>query len=202
MSKFQRPLVARTAGDGYAIVTDGVMSESGSSYQIFLTSFKMSTNTESVEVIEEDFDADGGAAEGVARNIDGSDVVHHVSMGYMRGTVELQGFIPFSLAVGLTEARYVSHNNIAMANTATGAVENATKIFEVEVRLASTATHDAPHKLKFKMIFDRFDITWSMSKENVEVFIGGKLTGRVNSGDYSSSDETISFVEEGGTAPS
>ena len=52
------------------------------------------------------------------------------------------------------------------------------------------------------MIFDRFDIDWSMSKENVEVFIGGKLTGRVNSGAYSATDETVSFVEEGGTDPS
>tara|TARA_R100000995_G_scaffold28971_1_gene12823 strand:- start:135 stop:743 length:609 start_codon:yes stop_codon:yes gene_type:complete len=202
MSKFQRPLVARTAGDGYAIVTDGVMSESGSSYQIFLTSFKMSTNTESVEVIEEDFDADGGSAEGVARNIDGSDVVHHVSLGYLRGTAEIRGFVPFNHAIGLTESRFVSHNTTALGLTSTGAVESATKIFEVEVRLASTSTNNAPHKLKFKMIFDRFDIDWSMSKENVEVLISGKLTGRVNSGAYSSSDEAVSFVEEGGTDPS
>ena len=78
-------------------------------------------------------------------------------------------------------------------------MESATKIFEVEIRLASTDTQAAPHKLKFKMIFDKFDVDWSMAKENVEVSIAGKLTGRVNHSDYANTDETISFVEEGGS---
>ena len=199
MSKFQRPLVARTAGDGYAIITtSGVLGEAGSSYKILLTSFQMSTNTESVEVIEEDFDADGGASEGVSRNIVGADVVNHISLGYLRGTVQLAGLVPFDKAIGLTETRFVAHNTLSMANNATGAVETATKIFEVEIRLASTATGNAPHRLKFKMIFDRFDVNWAMQNENVQITIAGKLTGRVNSGDYSADDETVSFVEEGG----
>ena len=199
MSKFQRPLVARTAADGNAIITtSGVLGEAGSSYKIFLTSFKMSTNTKAVEVIEEHFDADGGASEGVARNIAGADVVNHVSLGYLRGTVAMQGFIPFDKAIGLTEDRFVSYNDVSLANNATGAVESDTKIFEVEVRLAST-TSDAAHKLKFKMFFEKFDISWSMQQENVGITLSGKLTGRVNSGAYASSDETVSFVEEGGS---
>ena len=199
MSKFQRPLVARTAADGNAIITtSGVLGEAGSSYKILLTSFKMSTNTKAAEVIEEHYDADGGASEGVARNIAGADVVNHVSMGYMRGTVAMKGFIPFDKAIGLTETRFVSYNDTALANNATGEVENSTKIFEVEVRLASTNDGNAPHKLKFKMFFEKFDIDWSMRQENVGITLSGKLTGRVNSGDYSAGDETISFVEEGG----
>lgn len=201
MSRFQRPLVARTASDGAAVITaSGVVGEAGTSYRIFLTSFRMSTNTESVEVIEEDFDADGGASEGVARNIEGADVVNHVSLGYLRGTVQMSGFVPFDKAIGLTEDRFVGYNTTALNNNATGAVESATKIFVVEVRLASTATSAAPHRMKFKMIFDRFDLDWSMRNENVQITIAGKLTGRVEaSSDYSSADETISFVEEGGS---
>lgn len=200
MSKFQRPLVARTAADGNAIITtSGVLGEAGSSYKILLTSFKMSTNTKAVEIIEEDFDADGGASEGVARNIAGADVVNHVSLGYLRGSVLMKGFIPFDKAIGLTETRFVAYNDLALANNATGVVESTTKIFEVEVRLASTSS-DASHKLKFKMFFEKFDIDWSMSQENVGVTISGKLTGRVNTGAYSASDETVSFVEEGGSS--
>lgn len=200
MSKFQRPLVARTAADGNAIITaSGVLGEAGSSYKIFLTSFKMSTNTKAVEVIEEDFDADGGASEGVARNIAGADVVNHVSLGYLRGTVAMRGFIPFDKAIGLTETNFVAHNELGLGNSATGVVETSTKIFEVEVRLASTSS-DVSHKLKFKMFFEKFDIDWSMRQENVGITISGKLTGRVNTGAYSAGDETVSFVEEGGSA--
>tara|TARA_R100001510_G_C7588032_1_gene158682 strand:- start:8 stop:610 length:603 start_codon:yes stop_codon:yes gene_type:complete len=200
MSKFQRPLVARTAADGNAIITtSGVLGEAGSSYKILLTSFKMSTNTKATEVIEEHFDAAGGAGEGVARNIAAADVVNHVSLGYLRGTVKLQGLIPFDKAIGLTESRFVSYNTFALTNSATGAVELATKIFEVEVRLASTATAGTPHKLKFNMFFEKFDIDWSTRAENVRISISGQLTGRVNAGAYSDSDETVSFVEEGGS---
>ena len=200
MSKFQRPLVARTAADGDAIITaSGILGEAGTSYRILLTSFKMSTNTKAVEVIEEDFDADGGASEGVARNIAGADVVNHVSLGYLRGTVAMQGFIPFDKAVGLTEDRFVGYNTTQLTNSATGAVETTNKIFEVEVRLASTATAGTPHKIKFKMFFEKFDISWSMQQENVGITLSGKLTGRVNTGSYASADETVSFVEEGGS---
>ena len=200
MSRFQRPLVARTAADGNAVITaSGVIGEAGTSYKIFLTSFRMSTNTESVEVIEEDFDADGGESEGVSRNISSADVVNHVSLGYMRGTVQMQGFVPFDKAIGLTEQRFVAYDDTALGNN-TGSVESATKIFVVEVRLASTTSTSAPHKLKFKMIFDRFDLDWSMRNENVQISIAGKLTGRVEApADYSVTDETVSFVEEGGS---
>ena len=200
MAKFQRPLVAKTAANGNAIITtSGVLGEAGSSYKILLTSFKMSTNTKAVEVIEEDFDADGGPSEGVSRNIAGADVVNHVSLGYLRGNVAMQGFIPFDKAIGLTETRFVAHNELGLTNNATGAVENATKIFEVEIRLSSGAGSNV-HKLKFKLFFERFDIDWSMQQENVQITMSGVLTGRVNTGDYSAGDETVSFVEEGGSA--
>ena len=194
MARFQRPLVAKTTAYGHVTITaGGGLGPAGSSYKMILTSMRMSSNTKSQEIIEENYDAAGAnASEGVARNIAGADVVNHVSLGYMRGSVELRGLVPFNEAIGLTQARFVDYANVS---SGTGAVESATKIFEVEVRLAQASAATA-HEFKFKMFFERFDVDWSVTNENVQVVFAGPLTGLVDSGAYSDSEECISFRDK------
>ena len=206
MSRFQRPLVARTDSLGEATLYNNSANEIGenalSEYKLVLTDMRLRIVTPAVDVTEEnnartgaaitDAVAGGGQAANVAYSGSGTkhDVANYASSGYVQGSAMLRGNIPIGQAIGLTTSRFYDVTN---------GYENTTKIFEVVARLAKSSTaEDAWHWVRFKMFFEGIDIDWSQRALNVNVTINGRLSGLLNS--YDSSQDLHNFSENIGNS--
>jgi hypothetical protein len=202
MSRFQRPLVARTDSLGEATLYNNsasVVGEHTDAYKLVLTDMRLRVVTPAIDVTEENHARTGAvltnaAGGGLAANVHGSsteDVANYASSGYVQGSVMLRGNIPIGKAIGLTTTKFYTAD--------TDGYEKATKVFEVVARLAKSDTgENAWHWVRFKMFFEGIDIEWSQRALNVNVTIKGRLTGLLSS--FSSGEDLHNFSENIGDA--